>query len=235
MKTLLLVHGWGAGPWCWQRQENFFRNRREILAPSVPAWDSGWLTDLLTSRSVNDLVAVGWSLGGMILMEALASSGLKPARVVLLGAPALFCRRPDHPLGQRPAAVRAMRQALRQDAGGVLRSFARQCLAPGEGEWAAEVAACFSGTGDIDLMVSGLDYLLDRDLRPLLPQLPGRCVIIQGDQDAIVSWEQGEFLQAHLPGATLERVAGGGHAPFITQSEAVNAILEDVLGGFAAF
>jgi pimeloyl-ACP methyl ester carboxylesterase len=124
---------------------------------------------------------------------------------------------------------------LRQDAGEVVRNFARQCLAPGESAWADEVAACFSAPGDIDLLASGLDYLMHRDLRSLLPQVAEGCVIIQGDHDAIVPWEQGEFLQTHLSGATLKRMPGGGHVPFVTQSDAVNAVLEGVLGGHETF
>ncbi len=56
---------------------------------------------------------MGWSLGGMLLLEAL--SGLtdpSPGGLVLVGVAPVFTRRPDYPWGQPPAVVRAMRRAL---------------------------------------------------------------------------------------------------------------------------
>ena len=67
-------------------------------------------------------------------------------------------------------------------------------------------------------LAAGLDYLLNRDLRPLLPRLPAGAVIIQGQEDRIVAPAQGEFLQEQLPGARLNLLPGAGHLPFLTQA-----------------
>ena len=76
---------------------------------------------------------MGWSLGGMLLLEALARmQGPAPWATVLVGVAPVFCRQPDHPWGQPVAAVRAMRRALGSEPRRVINDFARACLAPGE-------------------------------------------------------------------------------------------------------
>ena len=80
-----------------------------------------------------------------------------------------------------------------------------------------------------ETLEAGLDYLLHRDLRPLLSRLPAGAVVIQGQEDRIVPPAQGEFLQEQLAGARLNLLPGTGHLPFLTQPAAFNGILEQCL------
>ncbi len=231
MKLLVLLHGWGASGRIWQRQAAGFGRTCTVLAPRIPRWDAGWLEVYLTRLPLRESVLVGWSLGGMLLLEALARfKGPAAAATVLAGVPAVFCRRPDHPWGQPPAAVRAMRLGLRHDQHRVLTDFLVSCLAPGEESFRDEAAAGFDFAADPGHLAQGLDYLRDKDLRGLLPNLPGPVVIIQGQQDGIVDPAQAHFLREHLPEASLHLLPGAGHLPFITQAQAFNGILKDLMG-----
>ncbi|MBM4284527.1 MAG: alpha/beta fold hydrolase [Deltaproteobacteria bacterium] len=229
MNTLLLVHGWGAGPSCWQRQEAHFRGRGRVLAPALQGRDAAWLAAYLRNLPLPRTMAVGWSLGGMLLLEAVAAIPLQPAALVLIAAPAVFCRRPDHPWGQPPAAVRAMRQGLTQDPGRVLRNFAHACLADGETAYQTEITGLFTSPADSDGLAAGLDYLLKRDLRPLLHRVTCPVLLLHGAQDRIVPPAQGQWLTQALPDARLRLLPRAGHAPFLTQAALVNAALEEEL------
>jgi len=203
-----------------------------IFTATIPSWTPDWLADYLRNFSLSETIIVGWSLGGMLLVETLATRGALPAaHLVLVGVAPVFCRRPDHPWGQPPGAVRAMRRALRSDSGKVLRDFAARCLAPGEETYRPEVAGLFSGGGPESDLARGLDYLLNADLRPLLPKLAGAVTIVQGEQDRIVAVAQARHLQEHLPGSTLWLLPGAGHLPFWTQAGAFNRILHDIING----
>lgn len=228
MKTLVLLHGWGASGAIWQRQTAVFGDDCRVLTPGIPRWDAGWLHDYLAAAPLRESVLVGWSLGGMLLLEALARlEGPKPLATVLVGVAPVFCRQPDHPWGQPVAALRAMRRSLRSEPRRVINDFARACLAPGEESFRPEVAAGFDFSATAVHLAAGLDYLRDKDLRGLLPGIPGRIIIIQGDQDKIVPPAQARFLQEHLPGSKLYLIAGAGHLPFLTQAGAFNGILRD--------
>ena len=230
MKSLVLLHGWGASGAIWQRQVEAFGKECTVLAPQIPRWDAGWLNEYLSGLDLRESVLVVWSLGGMLLLETLARlNGLTPVATVLVGVPAVFCRQPDHPWGQPVAAVRAMRQALKSEPRRVINDFARACLSRGEESYRPEAAAGFDFSAAPAHLASGLDYLRDKDLRGLLPSIPGRIIIIQGEQDKIVPPVQGRFLQDHLPKSELRLMAGAGHLPFLTQVSAFNDLLHKII------
>jgi pimeloyl-[acyl-carrier protein] methyl ester esterase len=233
MKPLVLLHGWGATPRIWQRQAEAFGRAGTVLAPPIQEWTAAWLVNFLSGLTGSQLqgsVLVGWSLGGMLLLEALAQfRGPGRAALVLVGVPAVFCRRPDHPWGQPPATVRAMRMGLKSQPTRVLRDFLAACLAPGEETFRAEATAGFDFAAGPAHLAQGLDYLKDKDLRGLLGRISGPVDLIQGGQDAIVPPTQAAFLQEQLPGARLHMLPGAGHLPFLTQAEAFNDVLRGVI------
>jgi pimeloyl-[acyl-carrier protein] methyl ester esterase len=230
MKTLILLHGWGADGSVWLKQADAFREQFQVATPTFPAWDPAWLAEYLQNFSLPDCLLVGWSLGGMLLLEALAKESATVGGLVLVGVPPVFCSRPDHPWGQPPAAVRAMRRALQNNSQKVLQDFAGSCLSRGEEAFQEEVTPLFT-SGNGTNLAAGMDYLLHQDLRPLLPRLPVPPTIIQGDGDNIVPPEQARFLHEHLPGSKMHLLPGAGHLPFWTQGARFNEIIEGIVRG----
>ena len=230
MTTLVFFHGWGASGRVWERQAAAFGDRMTVLAPTIPAWEVGWYTEYLRALPQPECLLVGWSLGGMLLLEALSNlTGPPPGGLVLVGVAPVFTRRPDYPCGQPPGAVRAMRRALGNNPAQVLAEFAQQCLAPREAAFASHAREAFAVPAAAGTLAAGLDYLLNQDLRPLLPHLPAGAVVIQGQADRIVDPAQGRLLQEQLPGARLHLLPAAGHLPFLTQAAAFNGILETCL------
>ncbi|MEJ2671362.1 MAG: alpha/beta fold hydrolase [Deltaproteobacteria bacterium] len=230
MTILVLVHGWGATGEVWQPQRDYFRAQTQVLTPTLPAWEATWLADYLGKLPLQDCVLVGWSLGGMLLAEALSSRpGPPPGKLVLTGVAPVFTRRPDYPWGQPPAVVRAMRRGLKDNRRQVLDEFAGRCLASGEAAFNLPAQAAFASAPASGTLTPGLDYLLTCDLRPLLPGLPAGAVIIQGQEDQIVPPAQGRFLKDQLPGARLYDLPGAGHLPFLTQAPVFNRIIAECL------
>lgn len=230
MNTLLLLHGWGTDGRIWGRQiEAFSKKPVRVVAPAWPAWEADWLRRRLHDLPLAETVVVGWSLGGMLVLEALSREPLIPAGLVLVATPVSFCQRPDHPAGQPPALVRGLRRALRADRRRVLADFAARCLAPAETRFEEDLLPAFLDSDAGADLAAGLDYLLATDLRPRLSQAPSGAVIIQGDQDAIVPPHQAEILQGFLKEARVVNLSGAGHAPFLTRADLFNAVLLKVL------
>jgi len=227
MTPLVFFHGWGASGQVWERQAAVFGHRMPVLRPTVPVWEVGWFSDYLRGLDLQECLLVGWSLGGMLLLEALSRlTDPPPAGLVLVGVAPVFTQRPDYPWGQPLAVVRAMRRALAKNPPQVLAEFAEQCLAPGEAAFASQAREAFAVPAAVETLAAGLDYLLQCDLRPLLASLPAGAVVIQGQADRIVDPAQGRFLQEQLPGARLNLLPAAGHLPFLTQAAAFNGILE---------
>lgn len=231
MKTLVFLHGWGATGNIWHRQvEAFSSPDIKVLTPTFPLWEVSWLGEYLHPLPLAETVLVGWSLGGMLLLEALSQKPVAPAGLVLVATPASFCERPDHPHGQPRAVVRALRRTVREDPRRGLADFAGRCLASGEGDFREEIFQDFRPQKNGADLASGLDYLINTDLRPQLSKIPAGALIIQGDQDDIVSPAQSEILQHYLKDARLLRIPGAGHAPFLTRAHEFNGILKEFLG-----
>ncbi len=230
MTTLVLLHGWGATGAVWQPQVEHFQDRAAVLTPTIPAWEAGWLSDYFKELPLAECVLVGWSLGGMLLLEALnGHQGAPPKGLVLVGVAPVFCRRPDYPWGQPPAVVRGMRRGVKEHSRRVLDEFAVQCLAPNEAAYHSRARALFASAAAAGTLAAGLDFLLTRDLRPVLQSLkkkPAGPVIIQGQEDRIVAPAQGHFLRDQLSGASLYELPGVGHLPFLTQAPTFNGIIE---------
>jgi len=75
MKHLVLLHGWGASERIWRRQVEAFGSEFAALTPRIPRWDAAWLAQYFSGIDLRESVLVGWSLGGMLLLEALAGLG----------------------------------------------------------------------------------------------------------------------------------------------------------------
>ena len=72
MTTLVFFHGWGASGRVWERQAAAFGDRMPVLTPTVPVWEVGWFAEYLRGLDLQECLLVGWSLGGMLLLEALS-------------------------------------------------------------------------------------------------------------------------------------------------------------------
>ena len=230
MNTLVFLHGWGADGNIWRGQaEEFSRQGFAVLTPTFPVWEVSWLTGYLQELPLADTVVVGWSLGGMLLLESLAQEHFEPAGLVLVATPASFCQRPDHPWGQPQSVLRALRRAVHSNSGNGLADFASRCLAPGEANFQEDLRHDFQPRANGADLGRGLDYLLHADLRPQLARVPAEALIIQGEEDAIVPPAQADFLGRHLKGARMVKIPEAGHIPFFTRAEEFNEVLKEVL------
>jgi pimeloyl-ACP methyl ester carboxylesterase len=231
MKTLVFLHGWGTTGNIWRRQvEAFSSPGMAVLTPTFPVWQVSWLVDYLQTLPLAETVLVGWSLGGMLLLEALSQDLATPAGLVLVASPASFSERPDYPYGQPRVVVRALRRTVRGDTRKGLADFAGRCLAPGEANFRDEILEDFQPRENGADLASGLDYLINSDLRPKLSKVPRGALIIQGDQDSIVPPEQSEVIRHCLKDTRLVNIQGAGHAPFLTRAEEFNEIMERIVG-----
>ena len=103
MTNLVFLHGWGTSGHIWRRQTAALaRAGLTVLTPTFPSWEVSWLVDYLKKLPLAETVVVGWSLGGMLLIEALAIGNLTPATSGAGGDAGLLLRRRGSPSGTIP-------------------------------------------------------------------------------------------------------------------------------------
>jgi pimeloyl-ACP methyl ester carboxylesterase len=230
MNTMVFLHGWGTDGNIWRRQVEAFSGKGfTVLTPTFPVWEVSWLTGYLQELLLDESILVGWSLGGMLLLEALARESFEPAGLVLVATPASFCQRPHHPWGLPPSVVRALRRAVRTDSRLGLADFATLCLASRETNFQEEFLQDFQPRANGADLASGLDYLLNTDLRSQISRVPAGALIIQGERDDIVPPAQADFLGQHLKEARMVKFPEAGHAPFFTRADEFNEVIKNLL------
>ncbi len=189
-----------------------------IAAQVPPAW---WL---------------GWSLGGLVAMQAALRHRERIHGLFMLCATPRFLRAVDWPHGSDPVQLQALAEHLHQDYHGTIDRFL-SLEAMGSPDPRAELRALRSevfarGEPAATALRQGLAVLEHTDLRAELPelQLPGAW--ISGRRDRVVHPAQMRAA-AETAGMDFIEMDHAGHAPFIGHAPELAHILRRYMSGAA--
>jgi pimeloyl-[acyl-carrier protein] methyl ester esterase len=195
----------------------------DCLAPSTP----GALLDVL-ENAYEPAICVGWSLGGLLALEAATKSPGSVRAIVLLSSTAKMTSVQGYP-GADGAAVAAMRRAIRHDRAKTLSEFFTACLAPAVRSRTLALLCRDAERIDSNHLISGLDYLMEADLRCGLSRIDMPVLVVHGDRDSIVPFACGQYLADNLPDARLVSLQGTGHGVTLSALETVENTVVDFL------
>jgi len=156
---------------------------------------------------------LGWSMGGLIALEAALANPAKVAGIIFVSSTARFCSDENYPQGIPERDVRAMAAAVRRDPIATLSLFYSEVHAPAEPDpdTLATLARDATATG-LDELTRGLRYLQTTDLRRAARTLQLPAFVIHGTEDRIIPWQAGQWLIENLPAAQGSIVDDAGHA-----------------------
>ena len=201
------------------------------IASAVPL-EIGACVDAV-ARVVPPAPWCGWSLGGLVALQAAATRPDAATALAMLCASPRFVRGDDWRSGMSPEIFREFAAGLRDDYRGTLDRFlALEAFGSDDarGELRALRAALFArGEPAARVLADGLGLLETTDLRPLLPALPRGSLWIAGRRDRLVAPRAMREAAALAPAARFHEVAHGGHAPFLTHADDIAGVLRDWL------
>ncbi|NNV01273.1 alpha/beta fold hydrolase [Brevibacillus sp. MCWH] len=221
--AMLWLNGWGMSDEVWCSMQSQFPECAHTVPDLSVADQPEAFYEIARQAALSTaslpLIAVGWSLGGM-LAQRLAAEGLA-AGLVLIGTMARFVRpREERRLGWLDAQVRRMERALYADRTGVMRTFWQSMFTAEERQQAdSSVSVC--DAWPLSALAAGLSYMREEDLRPHLGSITCPTLVIHGTADGICPFSAGEELAASIPAARLEAIVGGGHALPLVHCNAV--------------
>jgi pimeloyl-[acyl-carrier protein] methyl ester esterase len=236
--ALALIHGWGLGARVFDELAARLGATRALLRPDLPGYGDRRVEPIeseLTGLARQVLAAVerpahwvGWSLGGLVALEAARQAPDRVLRVTLVASAPRMLAGKDWP-GLDRGQLAAFQSALVGDPAATLRRFrALQAHGCGGGRAtlrAFDAAAARAPQPAMGALAAGLELLRTADLRGVTAGL--RCPVeaVLGGADALLPAGVAEPLAgAGMPVRTL---TGAGHAPFIAQPAAFSkALLE---------
>lgn len=175
---------------------------------------------------------LGWSLGGVIALQAALDFPRHVQALAMLDSTPRFVRGQDWPHAISPEILQQFAADLRTDHRGTLERFlALEALGSDSAQEDLRRLrrdAFAEQPPSVRALCEGLDILERADLRPRLRELDQPSAWIAGRRDRLVPWQAMEWSARTCHGA-FTRIEGGGHAPFIGHAEEVVAALLQLL------
>jgi pimeloyl-[acyl-carrier protein] methyl ester esterase len=192
----------------------------EIAARTPPA---GWL--------------MGWSLGGLLAMQAWLRNPGAFGGLALLSATPSFVAREHWPHGTDASLLKAMALELAGDPAAAIRRFLALEI-HGSANARDDLRrlrhrALQHGIPDKAALLAALKHLAETDISDRLGEIDVPVLLIGGRRDRLVPFAALEAMQRALPDGRLARIPGAAHAPFLTDADAVVQALRDFIGSAA--
>lgn len=239
---LVLLHGWAMHGGIFAGLADRLAGAHTLHLVDLPghgysaarqsALDSGTLLDLLFAR-LPKAPWLGWSLGGLIALQAALQAPPRVTALIALCASPRFVRGSDWPHAVEREVFVQFEAGLRADYAGTIDRFLA-LEAHGSDHMRDELrtlrAGVFArGQPAPHALGDGLHLLESQDLRAGLAGLAVPSLWIAGRRDRLVPWQGMQAAAALCPDGRFLRIEGGGHAPFLSHADEVATAISDFL------
>ncbi|MDR1162477.1 MAG: alpha/beta fold hydrolase [Candidatus Accumulibacter sp.] len=250
--NVVLIPGWGFTPLVWDSLARSLAQTYEVRCPALPgcaaetsetsetpgvsrASDSSTpgsqpapvdfedFARRLALEVPEGALLCGWSLGGMIALQAALDFPRRFSGLVLISASPCFLQKPDWGCAQAPELLESFADATAKDAPGTLQRF-NALLNQGDArarEATRTLSRALPPAPDTASLLRGLEWLRRVDLRARVASIEIPVRLIHGDKDPLMPLEAARWMKAQLPNARLEILPGAAHAPFANHPETV--------------
>ncbi|WP_417484525.1 alpha/beta fold hydrolase [Maricaulis salignorans] len=239
--VLLLVHGWAASGDFFDTIADLLATEFRVVIPDLrahgetPAGEAALDIDLLANDlqtlidalELDDITALGWSMGATVLWQLIARNGhARFAGLIIEDMSPRILNTEGWALGMATGmdiagSGRAV-EAMRNDWPAYAAAFAPKMFARGraarEPEMIADIVARLSqrhGGAMADFWLS----MASQDLREALPSMNLPTLVISGARSEAYGPETSRYLVNSLPEAQSVTFANSGHAPHLEEPQ----------------
>jgi pimeloyl-[acyl-carrier protein] methyl ester esterase len=236
---LVLLHGWGLHGGVWDtlmpRLTPHLRVTRVDLpghgrSREVPMPAS--LTELtlqVMARIAPGSALLGWSLGGLVALEAALEMPQRMRGLILANSTPRFVATDDWSCAMPPETLEEFADGLATDYQETLRRFLSLQVRGDESARASlrqlRDSLFTHGEPDTASLATGLEILKDSDLRLKLRDVSIPTLVLAGGYDRLTPADASEYMAERIPGARLEVFPKSAHAPFLSHGDAFAAAI----------
>ncbi len=197
----------------------------------------------ILEQQIDDLISVmdsvgseraallGASEGGSLCTLFAATHPERTSALILCGAVATTRWSPETPWALTRETFETWIQTVGREWGGPL---AIELFAPSVAhdqrfrDWWARLLRLAASPAAAIALLRMLDEI---DVRPVLPTIRVPTLVLQRTGDRIVNVENGRYLGRHIPNAKYVELPGADHFPYVGDTEAILAEIEEFLTG----
>jgi pimeloyl-[acyl-carrier protein] methyl ester esterase len=233
---LVLIHGWGLHGGIWEtllpHLEPYFR----VTTVDLPGHGhSRWqgqaalaaFADAVLASAPQQAAWLGWSLGGLVALQAALAQPQRIGALLLLASTPSFVRRDGWPSAMLPSLLDTFAAELETDFERTLNRFLAlqvhgSCNA---GDVLRQLRAGMLRRGQPDpaALRAGLGMLHDTDLRAACAGIDCPALVLAGERDTLVPVNAARMTAGLLPRGRIHALTGAGHAPFLSAPDQVAA------------
>jgi pimeloyl-ACP methyl ester carboxylesterase len=236
-QPVLLLHGWAANGRFFDQQLQALSENFDVIAPDLRGHGDAadWpgpmtleqlaqdVSALLRALQLRDILAVGWSMGAMLVWRLPAD--LVSGQIIVDMAPKVLSNA-DWPHGLRTQTdTDVLTAAMLEDWSGFAQRVAHRLLAPHAPpalmRWCAEQF----GRARPDAMAALWRDMVAEDARARVAALRWPSWVIHGQHSALYGAPTAQALAALLSGAPIIRFEQSGHAPHLEEPERFNHLV----------
>jgi len=228
----VFVHGWGMNSMVWQPVIECLPDWIEAECIDLPGHGAAHqqtfstlddMVDALVQKINQPALWVGWSLGGLAVMQLALRHPEKVTAMMLVASSPCFVHKENWSCAMDDAVFDAFADELEKDFSGTIRRFltlqvrgsesGRKVLKSLREKILAQPPA------NIEALRAGLDVLKTTDVRESLKKLNRPASWILGERDTLIKSTLVDELKLMVPFAETSVYKNAAHAPFLSHLE----------------
>jgi pimeloyl-ACP methyl ester carboxylesterase len=230
---IILVHGAGGNSLLWKKTLNGLSGHSKAMAVDLPGHPSGEITcksigdyvealrQFMAENNLQRPAVCGHSMGGAIALALAIGHPEQIGGLVLVSSGAK--------LGVDERILGGLRDQPMRTIEGIITPWSFYSIDLGLGR---EARAALS-TSNLPIFLN--DYLACQgfDVRPELPKIASRTLVVCGDKDKMTPPKWSHFLNASIPDSELRFVKDSGHMLPLEKAGALAEVLQSFLSGLS--
>lgn len=243
-RAIVLIHGWPLSDEMYEYQYNaLIKNNFRVIGITLRGFGksdkpySGYdydihaldIKNVLSKLEVEDVVLVGFSMGGSIAIRFVSLyNGAHVSKLILCGAAApRWTQCEDFKYNFTKSAVDELIELNYKDRPKLLSNFGKifsatiTSLNEGICNWLNGINISASSFATAQCLIA----LRDTDLRADLPKITIPTLIIHGKKDKICSFDLAEQMKAGIKNAHIVAFENSGHSMFLEEMDKFNSEL----------